>query len=211
MKRIILASESPRRKELLENIGIKFVVEAAAIDESVFNSLDGRKMALELSRRKAGVVAAHHRSAIVIAADTVVILGDRVMGKPRDRHEAKQMLRALSGKPHIVVTAFTIIDTGTKKTVTDFAETTVYVKPLRSEDIDAYVRTGEPLGKAGAYAIQGIGSVIVEKIEGDYFNVVGLPLSKLADSLKLLGINVLQRQILHTPVMTKLQETITKQ
>ena len=113
------------------------------------------------------------------------------------------MLRALSGKPHIVVTAFTIIDTGTKKTLTDSAETTVYVKPLRREDIDAYVRTGEPLGKAGAYAIQGLGSVIVEKIEGDYFNVVGLPLSKLADSLKLLGINVLQDQTAPTPLMTK--------
>lgn len=196
MRNIILASESPRRKELLERIGIKFIVEPAAIDESAFISLEGRKMALELSRRKAGVVAANHRNAVVIAADTVVILGNQVMGKPRNQHEAKQMLRALSGKPHVVVTAFTVVDTGTKKTLTDSAETTVYIKPLKREDIDAYVRTGEPLGKAGAYAIQGLGSVIVEKIEGDYFNVVGLPLSKLADSLKLLGINVLENQLL---------------
>lgn len=195
MKRIILASESPRRKELLERLRLKFKVEPAAIDESAFNSLDGRKMAMELSRRKAEVVAANHRNAVVIAADTVVILGNQVMGKPRNRSEAKQMLRALSGKPHVVVTAFTAIDSRTKKTLTDTAETTVYVKPLLPEDIDAYVRTGEPLGKAGAYAIQGLGSVIVEKIEGDYFNVVGMPLSKLAGSLKLLGINVWEDQL----------------
>ena len=195
MKRIILASESPRRKELLERMGIKFVVEPASIDESVVKSLEGREMASELSRRKAKLVAAHHRNAVVIAADTVVILGNRVMGKPGDRLEAKKMLRALSGKPHTVVTAFTVIDTGTKKTLTDSVETTVYVKPLRREDIEAYVRTGEPLGKAGAYAIQGLGSVIVEKIEGDYFNVVGLPLSRLADNLKLLGISVLENQL----------------
>ena len=195
MKKIILASESPRRQDLLEKIGLKFNVEPASIDESAFKSFEGRAMVVELSLRKAEIVAARHRNAVVIAADTVVILGDRVMGKPRDQREAKRMLRALSGKPHIVVTAFTVIDTGEKKTLTGSAETNVYVKPLQSEDIDAYVKTGEPLGKAGAYAIQGLGSVIVEKIEGDYFNVVGLPLSKLADSLKLLGINVLKNQL----------------
>ena len=195
MKTIILASESPRRKELLERIGLKVVAEPAAIDESAFISLEGRQMPLELSRRKAEFVAVRHRDAVVIGADTVVILGGRLMGKPRNKREAKQMLRALSGQAHIVVTAFTVIDTGTKKTLTASVETTVYVKKLRSVDIDAYVRTGEPLGKAGAYAIQGLGAVLVEKIEGDYFNVVGLPLSKLADSLKLLGIDVLHNQL----------------
>ncbi len=147
-------------------------------------------MVRELSRKKAEIVAGRHKNAVVIAADTVGVIGGQVFGKPGSRAEAKKMLRYLSGKSHEVITAFTIVDTDTKKTVTKVVKTKVYIKALEQREIDAYVNTGEPLDKAGAYAIQGLGSIIVEKIEGDYFNVVGLPLSALASSLKEFQINI---------------------
>ena len=194
MRRIILASESPRRKELLKNISIDAAVEPAAVDESLFGHLDAREMARELSRQKAAAVAGRYQNAVIIAADTVGILGSEVLGKPHTPAQAKKMLQSLSGTSHTVVTAYTINDTSTGKTVTETVETTVYFKKLDAGEIEAYVKTGEPLDKAGGYAIQGLGSLLVEKISGDYYNVVGLPLSKLAESLKSFGIDVWKLQ-----------------
>jgi septum formation protein len=195
MKTIILASASPRRKELLEKIGLKFEIEPADYEEVADVGLEAHELVQKLSREKAEAVARKHRNTVVIAADTVVLLGDKILGKPHSQTEAGKMLRSLSGKAHVVITAFTIIDTDNEKMLSKSVETKVYIRKLNPKEIDAYVKSGEPLDKAGAYAIQGLGSVIVERIEGDYFNVVGLPLSLLAESLKEFGIDVLENRV----------------
>ena len=191
MKTIILASASPRRKELLGKIGLKFEVEPSNQEEVVSSGLEPRELAKEISLEKAQAVASSHQNAIVIAADTFGVFRGKIVGKPRTEAEARKMLAMLSGRSHRVITGFTIIDTDSNKTLSRTVETRVYFRKLTPKEIDAYVKTGEPLGKAGAYAIQGLGSVIVEKIEGDYYNVIGLPLSALAESLKEFGVCVL--------------------
>ena len=195
VRKIILASASPRRKELLEKIGLKFEVEPGDCKEIVDIDLEAHELVRRLSREKAEVVARKHRNAVIIAADTVVLIDDKILGKPHNRTEAKKVLRTLSGKSHVVITGFTIIDTAKRRILSREVETKVYIRELNSEEIDAYVNSGEPLDKAGAYAIQGLGSVLVEKIEGDYFNVVGLPLSALSESLKEFGIDVWENNL----------------
>ena len=191
MKIIILASASPRRKELLEKIGLKFEVDASGCDEEINAGLDPQEIVRQLSIKKAKSVAARHKNAIVIAADTIGVMGDKILGKPHTENEACKMLQVISGKSHLVITGFSILDTATNKIVTGIANTRVYIKKLTGQEIDAYVKTGEPLDKAGAYAIQGMGAVIVEKIEGDYYNVMGLPLHALTEALKEFGINII--------------------
>ena len=191
MKRIILASASPRRKELLEIIGLRFEVEPSDYAEDMRSGLRPDELARAISLGKAKAVATRHKNAIVIAADTFIVFRGKIMGKPGTEAEARKMLKSLRGKPHSVITGFTILDTDNDKVFTKSVETVVYIKNLASEEIEAYVKSGEPLDKAGAYAIQGSGSVIVERIEGDYFNVIGLPLCALAEGLKEFGIHVL--------------------
>ena len=191
MKTIILASVSPRRKELLEKIGLKFEVDASDCEEGINPGLEPREIVRQLSIKKAKSVAARHKNAIIIAADTIGIIDDKILGKPHSENEASKMLREISGKSHLVITGFSILDTTTNKIITAVVNTRVYIKKLTGEEIDAYLKTGEPLEKAGAYAIQGMGAVIVEKIEGDYYNVMGLPLSALVKALKEFGIYVL--------------------
>jgi septum formation protein len=191
MKIIILASASPRRKELLEKIGLKFEVDASGCDEEINAGLDPQEIVRQLSIKKAKSVAARHKNAIVIAADTIGVMGDKILGKPHTENEACKMLQVISGKSHLVITGFSILDTATNKIVTGIANTRVYIKKLTGQEIDAYVKTGEPLDKAGAYAIQGMGAVIVEKIEGDYYNVMGLPLHALTEALKEFGIKII--------------------
>lgn len=191
MKKIVLASASPRRKELLEQIGLQFEVEPSNHDEESRPGLTPHELARSLSIEKAQVVAKNYRDAIIIAADTFIVLGERILGKPNTDAEATEMLTFLNGKPHSVITGFTILNTNDAKSVTQSVETTVHMKNLLPEEIEAYVATKEPIGKAGAYAIQGLGAVIVERIEGDYSNVVGLPLGVLAESLKEFNIHIL--------------------
>ena len=191
MKRVILASASPRRKELLEKIGLKFEVEPSNYAEDMHSKLRPDELAKSISLGKAKVVASKHKNAIVIAADTFIVFRGKIMGKPNTEAEARKMLMRLRGKSHSVITGFTILDTDRNKVLTKSVETIIHIKKLTSEEIDAYVRSKEPLDKAGAYAIQGLGSVIVERIEGDYFNVMGLPLSALAESLKEFEIHIL--------------------
>lgn len=191
MKKIVLASASPRRKELLEQIGLQFVIESSNHDEQVNPDLSPHELAKSLSLEKAQVVAKNHTDAIIIAADTFIVLGDKILGKPETDSEAREMLTILNGKAHLVITGFTILDTDGTKAITDSVETTVHMRDMSREDIEAYIATKEPIGKAGAYAIQGLGGVIVERIEGDYSNVVGLPLNAVADSLKEFGVRVL--------------------
>ena len=191
MKRIVLASASPRRKELLEQIGLRFEVEPSDYEEDIVPGSEPHEMARKLSLGKARAAARKHRNAIIIAADTFVVFGDRILGKPRTDAEAREMLRALNGQAHSVITGFTILDTETGKVLSRSVETRVHMRKLTLKEIDSYVRTKEPLGKAGGYAIQGLGAVLIERIEGDYSNVVGLPLSALAESLREFGVHAL--------------------
>lgn len=191
VKTVILASASPRRKALLAQIGLSVQVDPSAGEEAVPGGLEPREMALHLAAKKVSTVAPKHRDAIVIGADTLGVLNGRILGKPRGEEEARSMLAAMSGTCHAVITGFSIVDTGTGRTVSGTVETKVWFRTLTAAEIDAYVRTGEPLDKAGAYAIQGLGAVLVERIEGDYFNVVGLPLAAVAGALKELGVQVL--------------------
>jgi septum formation protein len=188
---IVLASASPRRRELLALTGLSFTVDPSSYEEELVPGVKPRLLARRLSSEKAKAVAKKYRNALIIAADTFIVYRDSLMGKPHTEKEAFRMLGILNGRQHSVITGFTIIDTETGKTVSKSVETKVWFRKLTEQELASYVRTGEPLDKAGAYAIQGRGSLIVEKIEGDYFNVIGLPLSSLADALKKFGIRVL--------------------
>ncbi len=192
MRKIVLASASPRRKELLEQIGLEFEVDPSNCEEVMQNDIEPHEMARSLSLQKAEEVAEKHPDAIIIAADTFIVAGDKLMGKAHSEAEAREMLAELNGKSHSVITGFTVMDTFESKVVSKSVETKVWFRKLTNKEIDGYVKSGEPLEKAGAYAIQGMGSVIVERIEGDYSNVVGLPLASLAETLKEFGISVLR-------------------
>ena len=191
MKKIVLASASPRRRELLEQIGLRFQVEPTDYDEETASASDPHGKARELSLGKAKAAARRHRKAIVIAADTLVVLGGRIIGKPHTNAQAREMLRDLNGRMHSVITGFTVLDAESGKVLTKSVETRVHMRKLPLKEIEAYVRTKEPLDKAGGYAIQGRGVVLVDRIEGDFSNVVGLPLGALAESLGEFGIKVL--------------------
>ena len=177
---LILASGSPRRKELLTTMGLSYTVDVSDADESYI--ADPESMVIELSRRKANAVAVKHDDSIILAADTLVF-GKDVLGKPRDAQQAKQMLRDLSGSWHSVYTGVTVINTHTGKVLSAADVTRVHFVPLRDEDIEAYVATGECNDKAGAYGIQGMGGMFIDKIEGSYSNVVGLPMALVRSML----------------------------
>lgn len=188
MKKIILASASPRRMEILGKTGLKFKVDASGYEEKMKTCMRPQALARFLSKEKAKSVAAGYNSALVIAADTFIVLKGKLLGKPCTEEEAMRMLTALNGKAHTVITGFTIIDADSGKMISRSAKTKVWFKKLAPEEIESYVKSGEPLDKAGGYAIQGLGAVLVKKIEGDFFNVMGLPLSMLVASLKEFGV-----------------------
>ena len=188
-RKIVLASASPRRKELLERAGLKFVVDASDYEEDLSLRMPARRLARYLSCEKAKAVAEKYKNAIIIAADTIISLDDKVFGKPHTNSEAIKMLNILNGWAHDVITGFTIMDTGEVKSVSRSVVTKVYFRKMTMREIEAYVRTGEPLDKAGAYAIQGIGAAMLKKIEGDYNNVVGLPVDAVMKELRKLVVN----------------------
>ena len=177
---LILASGSPRRKEILDTMGLEFSVDISDADESFAGTPE--EMVLELSRRKAQAVAPRHSGAMILAADTLVF-GVEVLGKPHSAEEAKRMLAGLSGRWHSVYTGVTMIDTRSGKTLSRADVTRVHFVALTAQDIDAYVATGEPLDKAGAYGIQGRGGMFIDRIEGSYSNVVGLPMALVRSML----------------------------
>jgi septum formation protein len=191
MKRIILASASPRRKALLEQIGLKFTVDACVREDAEFTRQEPHQLAREISMKKAESVSGAYKDAIIIAADTIGVLDGRIIGKPDSESEARTMLASLSGRSHTVITGFAVLDTFTHQAISRSVETIVHMRPITNSEIEEYVKTGEPLDKAGAYAIQGLGAVFVKKIEGDYSNVIGLPLCALAEVLKEFGVTVL--------------------
>lgn len=176
---IILASKSPRRKELLSLITDDFVIKSADVDETLPNGISPKEAVEYLSRIKAQPFA--NTVDTVIGADTVVCVDNKILGKPSDRQEAFDMLRCLSGRYHSVFTGVTLITPNSS--VTFSVETRVKFFPLSDDEINAYIATGECDDKAGAYGIQGKGALLVERIEGDYFNVVGLPISMLSRQL----------------------------
>ena len=188
---IILASGSPRRKELLSLIGLKFKVDVSDVEEDLGLKLKPHELSKYLSFEKARAVAHNYKNAVIIAADTFIVFRGKLLGKPHTEKEAMRMLTLLNGKSHSVITGYTVLDTTTGKKSSRSVETKVWFRNMAEDELRAYVRTGEPLDKAGAYAIQGIGSLIVKKIEGDYFNVIGLPVASLAATLKKFDITVL--------------------
>jgi septum formation protein len=184
-KRIILASASPRRARLLRQIGLDFTVDESRIPEDTAGYASPREIVLDLSRKKAEEVAARYDQALVIGADTIVVLDGAVLGKPVDAADARKMLRLLSGRTHDVYTGFCIIEKPGGRTAGDLERTSVTFRTLTDPEIDAYVRSGSPMDKAGAYGIQDdMGAVFVERIDGCFYAVVGFPLARFYTRFK---------------------------
>ena len=184
---IILASASPRRVELLSSAGIEFEVVAGDVDEGLLSGETPEDHVVRLARAKAEDVARKSGGRFYIGADTIVVCEGEIMGKPKDSVDAERMLNKLSGVSHEVVTGFAVYDKERDGVITDAVRTRVYFKHLRNEEIRAYIATGCPFDKAGAYAIQGGAAYMVQKIEGSYSNVVGLPLCEVVDALRRMG------------------------
>ena len=182
MTRIILASKSPRRRELMELLKVPFEVIVSDIDEQIDYNNDLVKEIEKLSCQKANAVYVQHSDALVIGSDTIVKIGNDVLGKPKDLDDARRMLRELSDKTHEVVTGVTILYQGKAETFSSVAKVTFY--PLSDEEIEDYISTNEPMDKAGSYAIQGDAAKFIRSIEGDYYTIVGLPVAELYHRLK---------------------------
>jgi nucleoside triphosphate pyrophosphatase len=191
MKKLILASQSPRRKQLLEQIGLPFEVYPSDIDEILDPSLTPLKQVEVLSQQKACAVASKFTNAIILAADTMVSFDGQVYGKPKDKKDAIRMLKKFSGTSHSIVTGFTLTDTETKKTVTKSTETKIWFRKITSAEIESFLEKEKPYDKAGAYAIHELASIFTEKVEGDFFGAVGLSVYQVAKELKKFGIEVL--------------------
>jgi len=186
--KLILASSSPRRAEILANAGLPFSVLSSAVDESPYPGESPAALVQRLANSKADLVTARAVGpAIVLAADTIVVLDDRILGKPASLEEARHMLRQLSGRTHSVLTGVSLIRLPDGERRQFIESTLVHFRPVTEEEISAYLATEEPLDKAGAYAIQGQAGRYIPRIEGCYFNVVGLPLSRVLTELKVLG------------------------
>jgi nucleoside triphosphate pyrophosphatase len=180
---VILASGSPRRRALLEQIGISFSLDPADVDEHMLPGETPEVYAVRVALDKARAASQRVKAGIVIAADTIVVVGDTVLGKPVDAADARRMLNLLSGREHEVVTGLAVMDAASRRSSVRTSVTKVFFRKLSEREISAYVATGEPLDKAGAYGIQERGALLVERIEGCYSNVVGLPLSLLGEML----------------------------
>lgn len=189
--KFILASASPRRRELLASIGLDFDVEPSNVPEVHREGEAPEEYVARLSREKADALARRHPARWVIAADTTVLLGDELLEKPADAADAARMLAAIAGRTHVVYTGVTLDRRDNDYRETRVAESEVRMLPLTSQDIEWYIRTGEPLDKAGAYAVQGVGAMFIDSIHGSYTNVVGLPLATLFQMLRRAGIDPL--------------------
>ena len=185
----ILASQSPRRRELLSMLGLEFEIITADIDETMDESLSVEDAVAEISRKKAEAVGKNNPGRLIVSADTIVTVEGKVLGKPHSEEEAKAMLQSLSGRSHTVMTAICLYRDGEAKTQVE--KTDVVFKRLSDEEIEAYIATGSPMDKAGAYGIQDLAAVFVEALQGDYYNVMGLPLCALVKQLRAYGVPVL--------------------
>ena len=188
---IILASASPRRKEILGNTNLKFEVIKSDIDEVILPEESPCQVVMRLAYEKSMDIAYNNKNKLIIGADTIVCLDNIILGKPKDKLDAIEMIKKLSGRTHQVITGISLINLDANKKIIDYVVSNVKFKNLSHEDIMDYIQTNESLDKAGAYGIQGYGALLVEEIKGDYFNIVGLPISKLSDLLKKhFGINL---------------------
>ncbi|CEO89339.1 Maf family protein [Syntrophaceticus schinkii] len=195
MQQIILASASPRRESLLKQICLDFQVIPSCVEEVVDPGCVPQETAVQLANLKAHSVSRLYPEAIVLGADTAVCCEGRVLGKPRDIRDAYQMLKFLSGRTHQVVSGVVLCQESRKLIRGEAVTTGVRFRDLTDEEIAGYVATGEPMDKAGAYGIQGLGALLVEGIQGCYFNVVGLPLSKLPEMFREFGVDLLCRRL----------------
>lgn len=186
---IILASKSPRRKQLLSMMGLEFAVQTADIDETMDKSQTPAHEVAAVSARKAAKIAALHADNVIVSADTIVVIDGKILGKPKDTQDAARMLQLLSGRTHTVYTGLTVFANGESRT--QVVSTAVTFRDLTDAEIAAYIETGEPMDKAGAYGIQGYGSMFVSHLDGDYFCVMGLPVCTLAGMLRAAGVQVL--------------------
>ena len=193
MRRIVLASASPRRKELLRQlIGDNFEICVSSYDEAPQPGLDATELVLHHSLFKARDVVGKYDSGIIISADTVVLCEGQVLGKPHSPEKAKEMLDSISGKVVQAITGMTVLDIDSENEVSVSETTDVKMKDMSLDEIASYVRSGEPMDKAGAFAIQGKGAILVENIRGDFFNVVGLPLFRLGMILEDMGVHIFE-------------------
>ncbi len=188
MREIILASTSKQRYDILKRTGITFIVEDSGYEEDLTLPLAPKELVQHLAEGKAQAVARRHSDALVIGADTIVVCDGEIFGKPGTPERAQEMLKKLSGKTHSILTGFVIIDAKTGGVVIRAIETKLSFRTLSDQQIDSYVATGEPLDKAGGYAIQGGAARFIEKIEGDMDNVIGLPLQALLEELAKFGV-----------------------
>ena len=188
----ILASQSPRRRELLSMLGLNFEIITADIDETMDPNVPVDRAVAEVCRKKAEAVGQSHPGRLIVAADTIVVVDDRKLGKPRSEDEAKAMLRSLSGRSHTVMTGFCLWKDGQFETHVE--QTRLRFRDLTDGEIDAYVATGSPMDKAGAYGIQDQAAIFVEALHGDYYNVMGLPLCSLTKCLRKWGVCVLNEE-----------------
>ncbi|HEY3361697.1 MAG TPA: Maf family nucleotide pyrophosphatase [Methanosarcina sp.] len=196
MRQIILASASPRRKELLKQfIGDNFLVYASSYEESPCLGLRPEELLLKHSAEKARNVAKHFNSGLIISADTSVLLKGELLGKPQSPRNAEKILEMLSGQKFSVITVLTVLDLDNGKEISELESTTVWMDEISKEQISAYVRTGEPLDKAGAFAVQGKGAAFVKRIEGDFYNIVGLPLFRLGKILQRIGVSIFEENL----------------
>lgn len=182
MSNLILASSSPRRKELLAKLQTPFTVVTSHVNEEFEKNYSPEQVVLELATRKAKAVSREYPNSIVIGADTIVVHAQQILGKPKDRDHARSILEGLSGKTHSVLTGVAIIHAESIQTF--YEKTDVTFWELSSKEIENYLNSGEPFDKAGAYGIQGLGSLFVKSIHGDFYNVVGLPISRLKKVLE---------------------------
>lgn len=192
VSKIVLASTSPRRAELLKQIGVEFELATGDVQERPHPDEAPADYITRLARAKVIAVARERETGLIIGADTVVVLDGQLLGKPQDEADAERMLRSLSGRWHAVMTGVALYDVATGQEVADFDKTLVRFARLSNQEIEWYVKSGEPMDKAGAYGIQGLGGLLVDEIAGNYYNVVGLPLPLVYRLARRLGYSLLK-------------------
>ncbi|MFW6022161.1 MAG: Maf family protein [Halanaerobiaceae bacterium] len=188
--KLVLASASPRRQELMDMLGLNFTVVPGNIDEENYSGIEPIEMVQELSKAKVEKVADLVEDTLVIGSDTIVLLGRDILGKPANQSDAVKMLSKIQNRKHTVITGIAVFDTLSGKIVIDYDKTDVYMRVMSRDEIENYVATGEPMDKAGSYGIQGLGGIFVEKINGSFYTVMGLPIHKLVSMLKEFNISI---------------------
>lgn len=189
MKKMILASKSPRRKEILAQLGFQLQIESKDVEE-ISDKIDIVEQIEEISLKKVMAVAVENPKEFVVGADTVVVIDGKVLGKPKDKEDAKKMLKSLSGRSHEVITAYTLINLEKNIEITESVKSVVYFKEISDKEIEWYIKSEEAMDKAGAYGIQGLGSIFVDKIDGDFFAIMGFPINHFIKTLNDLKIPI---------------------